>query len=194
MAVYALYIEKEVSYFGGVVVMGNTYHYLTAFGEPFRDAAVAEEVAEAEKTITTNEVAFVGWRTWGPTDGPIIDNIIRDAGPLSGVGFGAATQSMYREACALVTWPLERSAVLNRRRWLRKFIRLPSSPTGTFSSGVQSGQVAMTAAQQDAMVTSYANAVREVSIEGHELCTAAGDVPIGPAEVRPYLYTRQIGQ
>ncbi len=194
MAVYALYIEKEVDYFGGRKVMGNTYHYLTDFGEPFRDAAVAQEVADAEKLVTSSDVEFTAWRTWGPSDGPVIDNIIREGGELTGNGQAFPAPNMYREACALFVWPLPRSPVLNRRRWLRKFIRIPGAPDGAFPAAVASGQAAMLPASQALLVSSYADAVLTVNIEGHQLCTSTGDVPNGPAEVRPYLFTRQIGQ
>ncbi len=194
MAVFAVYIEKEVQYFGGAQLMGNTYHYKTGVGEPFNDAAFATALAAAEKNVTEGSVAFKSWRTWGPTDGPIIDNIIRDDGLLTGTGFGSAQPGQYKESCALFVWPLARSAVLNRRRWLRKFIRMGAGGSTPFQAAVLAGQAQIPAANQTAMLADYGNAIVNLGGFGHTLCTAFGDTPTGPAEIRPFLYTRQIGQ
>lgn len=194
MAVFAVYIEKEEEYFGGVRVFGNTYHYSTLPTATFNDAAIASAVAEAERQITQSAVTFTAWRTWGPTDGPVIDNIIRDDGALSGPGLAVDSASMYREACVLVRWPLERSAVLNRKRWLRKFIRLPGSQAQGWSSDVIGGYAALQQAFRDEIRAEYADPVTEIGIDGPALSTALGDLPTGPAEVMPYMYTRQIGQ
>jgi hypothetical protein len=194
MPVFAVYIEKEVDYFGGSQVMGNTYHYQTDPLEPFNDAGFAAAVADAEKTVTSSQVRFTGWRTWGPTDGPVIDSIIRDSGPLSGTGSQAAQVGMYAEACALFAWPLPRSPVLNRKRWLRKFIRMPGGGGVAWTPAIYAGQAKLTSAQKTAMLNGYGTPVMDPGFFGHQLCTADGVLTNGPAELRDYLYTRQIGQ
>lgn len=193
MAVFALYIEKQLPYFGGMEVFGNTYHYSTQAGEPFPDADLALFVAQQEQAITSSRVDFVGWRTWGPTDGAIIDNIIREAGEFSFPGLGPANAGAYNESCSLPTWPLPRSPVLNRQRWLRKFLRLGFGAS-TLSAGALEGSAPLPPANQ-AEIIAYADAVRSPPVLGIEdsLCTALGVEPNGPSTVRPYLFTRQIG-
>jgi hypothetical protein len=101
---------------------------------------------------------------------------------------------LYKEVCALFAWPLPRSPVLNRKRWLRKFIRMPAGGGSAFPSNVIAGQAAIPAASQTAMLADYGNAIVNLGGFGHSLCTASGVLPNGPAEVRPFLYTRQIGK
>lgn len=196
MAVFAVYIEKETAYFGAVVKFGNTYHYETTPGQTFNDETIATEVATAEQQVTQANVSFVGWKTWGPTDGTKLANIIRASGEFNFNGFSATNTSLYKEACALVVWEISRSPVLNRRRWLRKFLRCPSSPGGSLTAASVSGSDPIGSTIQQALVD-YGNAVKNVgpATDPLTLCTEAGDqVPIGTdAQVRPYLFTRQIG-
>jgi hypothetical protein len=195
MGVFAVYIEKEEAYFGGLRRFGNIYHFETSPGQIFDDDNIANTVAGLEKKITSNEVEFVAWRTWGPTDGPVIDSIIRDEGQLSGTGLAQATSSMYREVCFLVTWPLTRSALFNRKRWLRKFIRVPGVSSQSLVGGISSGTLPLTTALINEINTAYTAPINSIgTVDPLRLCTALGDVPTGPGTVRPYLYTRQIGQ
>jgi len=194
MAVFAVYIEKEEDYFGGKKRFGNIYHFETSPGQIFDDDNIANTVANLERKITSTEVDFVAWRTWGPTDGPVIDSIIREEGVLSGTGLGTSSGSMYREVCFLVTWPLDRSAVLRRKRWLRKFIRVPGLPTIALPSNVVAGVAALSAAAIADVNSNYTDPMNSIgTVDPLRLCTALGDVPNGPGTVRPYLFTRQIG-
>jgi hypothetical protein len=195
LGVYAVYIQKRESYHGAVRLFGNTYHYRTIPAQVFSDAAVALEVATAERSITSNDVEFVGWKTWGPTEGNDFDNVMREVGTFAFSGDGAAAGAMYREACLLAVWPLPRSPVYNRRRWLRKFIRLPN-PTTAFSANVMAGVDPIPTATQSLINSGYIQAVESVLTGGSqaELCTELGVDRSGPGLVRPYLFTRQIGK
>ena len=194
MAVFAVYIEKEVKYFGQARPIGNTYHYQTLPGQAFNDAGVVAEVVAAEKAILPSSVTFREARTWGPTDGEAFDNVMRETIPLSGVGAFTEPTSLYREACVLFVWPLPRSPVTNRRRWLRKFMRLAVAST-SMSPSVIAGIDPIPETQRQYLIDTYADAVTEVGgVETIGLCTADGAEPEGPPEVRPYYYTRQIGQ
>lgn len=196
MAVFAVYIKKEASYFGEVRPFGNTYHYKTAPGQVFNDQVVAEAVAAHEKAVTQASVTFTGWTSWGPTDGPALGNVIRENGPLSGPGAGAISPGTYREACALVVIEISRSPVLNRRRWLRKFLRNPGSAAAGMQTAVLQGSAPLTPALQADLVA-YGNNIKNISQGGTSvgLCTEQGaEVPLATdAQVRPYLFTRQIG-
>lgn len=195
MAVFAVYIEKEVDYHGAMRPFGNTYHYSTQTGEPFPDDELARFVANEERLVTASDVRFVRYRTWGPTDGPIFDNVMREEGTLNYFGAGADPSGAYREACSLVVWPLPRSPVTNRRRWLRKFLRLGFGSGSAPGPTVIEGSAPLPA-DAIASLVAYGDAVRSPGALGLEdsLCTEDGAEPNGPTEVRPYLYTRQIGQ
>ncbi len=197
MAVYAVYIKKQSQYFGSLQDFGNTYHYKTTPGEVFRDQALAEAIAAAERKVTQRTVTYLGWQTWGPTDGAPLANVMRESGPFAFTGDGIDTPQTYKEACALVVLPIARSAILNRRRWLRKFIRVPGEVSLALSSGTLSGAAPLSGALQAALVA-YGNAIKEITLltNAYTLCTEQGDgVPLATnAEVRPYLFTRQIGQ
>lgn len=196
MGVFAVYIKKEASYFGEVRPFGNTYHYKTAPGQTFNDEAVAEAVALEERKVTQGSVTFKGWTTWGPTDGPPLGNVIREQGTLTGVGQGPVANAMYREVCALVVIEIARSPILNRRRWLRKFLRNPGVVGDSLSDQMLAGAAPLGPAFQTGM-KAYGNAIKNISQGGTSvgLCTEAGDgIPLAtPAEVRPFLFTRQIG-
>lgn len=194
MAVFAVYIEKSVNFQGGARVFGNTYHFATDAAEGFPDETVAIEVANAERAITFNDINFVGWRTWGPTDGPEIDNVMREEGSLSGTGTAGTSVGLFREVCVLVSWPLPRSVPLNRRRWLRKFIR---SGTGNplISTAQAQGASPLTAAQKQSIIDNYASVVTSVgALEGIQLSNEQGVEPNGPPFVGDFLITRQIGR
>lgn len=195
MAVFGVYIEKEVDYFGRRRSMGNTYHYQTGTSQIFNDEAVARQVAEAEQTVTQASVRFTRWVTWGPTDGDSFDNVMREDGEFDFAGIGIQEGAQYREACLLCVWPLPRSETTNRKRWLRKFIRLGSAATALSDSQV-AGVNPLDPADIQYVFDNYIGPVTAVtsSADDTELCTADGDTPDKPGVVRPYLFTRQIGQ
>lgn len=197
MAVFAVYIEKETSYTGETRRLGNTYHYQTAAGQTFDDADVATFIKDQEVQITSADVDFVGWTTWGPTDGPAINNVIRDSGTFNEPGQGGLVPGMYAENCALVVQEISRSPVLNRRRWLRKFIRLAAIPGAGYNDSVLRGTAELDPAVRQAL-EDYLNAVSDVPSGGGSvfLSTENGDgISNGLGSVcRPYLITRQIGE
>lgn len=193
MAVFAVYIEKSAFFEGQERVFGNTYHYETDAGQTFDDEAIATSVAAAEKTFTFSVVDFLRWRTWGPTDGSAFDSVIRDEGSLSGSGAVAGGATVYPEVCALAVWPLPRSPVTNRKRWLRKFYRLALGPSDP-GANVSSGQGRYSAAQKDAFVAEFQPITRAVGLGTDiSLCTAAGDRAVSGVEIRDYVTTREIG-
>jgi hypothetical protein len=197
VGVFAVYIKKETRYFGEFRQFGNTYHYKTAPGQVFNDQTVAEAVAELERPVTDQNVNFTGWTTWGPTDGTALANVIRASGDLTGPGGGGTTDGLYKEVCALVVIEIGRSAVLNRRRWLRKFLRMPSAPGLSLPVTTMSGSQPIPASMVSAL-EGYGNGIKNISQGGTSvgLCTEKGDeIPLGtPAQVRPFLFTRQIGE
>lgn len=196
MAVFAIYIEKETEYFGERRKFGNIYHYRTAPGELFNDANVAQAVHDAEQNVLSPDADFVGWQSYGPTDGPVFDNVMREDGTFADSGNALAGASMYAEACLLCVWPLARSPVTNRKRWLRKFIRLGATAP-VFTDAQLRGADALTSTQLAYILTNYIEPVTTVTgVVGsdHPLCTEDGDTPEKPGLCRPFLYTRQIGQ
>lgn len=194
MPVVAVYIQKEISFEGAVRPFGNTYHYLVDDMNTLDDAALAAEIANQEKSITSLSVTFKGWRTWGPTDGSDFANVMRDSGLLSGVGSAAAATGSYREVCGLIVWPLARSETTNRRRWLRKFIRQMNLGT-TLTANQLQGTDPLTSTQITSINTAYTDQVlNNGPSAAYDLCTEEGDVPIAAGTVRPYLKTRDIGR
>ena len=187
--------RKETAYGGGVRPLGNTYHFQTQVGEPFDDQAVAEYVAEQERLIAPSQLTFSRWQTWGPTDGDPVANVMRESGELSGTGSAGSNQQIYKEVCSLIVWPLPRSQPLNRRRWLRKFMRMCVGPATSLSLDELNGSAPLTQENIDALLT-YANNVQTPPPLGLEssLCTKEGVEPNGDPIVRPFLVTRQIGR
>lgn len=196
MAVFAIYIEKETNYFGSMKKFGNLYHVKTDPGQLMADQTAAQALHDAEKAISSPSVKFTGWQSYGPTDGPEFDNVMREDGTFSDQGFAAEEGAMYAEACMLVVWPLPRSPRTNRKRWLRKFVRL-GVPTPSLSDAQVRAAAPLDNTQRQYVFDNYILPVTNVdgaAASTYELCTADGDTPDKPGEVRPYLYTRQIGQ
>ncbi len=196
MSVFAVYIKKESPYFGETRPFGNTYHYKTAPGQTFNDATVAAAVLAEERKVTQSTVQFKGWTTWGPTDGPALGNVIRQSGSVNQPGLATAAAGTYKEACALVVIEIDRSPVLNRRRWLRKFLRNPGIDGVSMNTDTLAGVAPIIPSIQAGLVA-YGNAIKNISQGGTSvgLCTEKGDeIPLATnAQVRPYLFTRQIG-
>lgn len=194
MAVFAVSIVKRTEYFGELREFGNTYHYKTEAIEAFPDRLVIEAIKEQERFVTDDEVQFVRGVSWGPTDGSRLENVMRESVEFSDVGQVASVTPMYKEACSLVVWPLDRSVPLNRRRWLRKFLRM--APGAPIASPSPVSGAAPLPGNSIAALEQYATAIRSLQVlaGSFQLCTDVGDEPNGPGIVRPYLYTRQIGR
>lgn len=196
MAVFAVYIKKETEYQGGLREFGNTYHYRTNSGQVFNDENVINSVADAERAVTSDKVTFVQGTTWGPVDGPQFNSVMRGSVELSGTGNSPSPAGMYKEACILAVWPMERSALTNRRRWLRKFLRMATIGV-SISAEEASGSAKIQESDLDIFVSAYVDPVTVVgglAGDGYELCNEDGQIPNAPGLVRPYYYTRQIGQ
>ena len=194
MAVFAVYIEKEENFQGGLKTFGNTYHFATDTGEPFDDALAIQQVADAEKAVTSPTINFTRGRTWGPTDGAQVDNVMREEVDISGPGVGPNGYFLYRELAVLVVWPMPRSVPLNRKRWLRKFLRV-AQIDGAAPEGRAYGIDPLGATYKDLIIANYANPVTDLATLGNfRLCNEEGVTPNADPIVRDYLVTRQIGR
>lgn len=192
MAVFALRVVKQAAFEGSFREFGNTYHYRTNPDEPFEDASVANQVAEAERQVTSNAIEFIRWETWGPTDGTEFDNVLRESGALDGFGAIALSVPLMREYGALVTWPLPRSPITNRKRWLRKFLR--SAPGGSLTTAQAETGGPLPAANLAAL-EDYAATVRDITSVGlftYPLVNDAGEGTTDPGVAREYMTTREI--
>ena len=196
MAVFAVYIEKSTTYRNEENRFGNTYHYQTDFGDQFDDAEVAQFVHDQEQPVTQGIVNFVGWRTWGPTDGTAADNVIRESGVFADAGGAPTEANMYVTNAAVPIVEVQRAPVTNRRRYLWKFIRNPSVDLAAWTANQLRGIDPMPQEVQDALLA-YAQAVTNFTTSGGSnitLCNAQGDATAVAADwtVNPYLRTRQI--
>lgn len=194
MAVFATRIIKEAEFQGAMRRFGNTYHYNAPLSAPFNDQEIGEGLADLEGTITSSSVRFVGWQTWGPTDGDAVDNVMREDGELDFTGDGMAQTDVFREVCMLLVWPLPRSEVRNRKRWLRKFIRMAAPSDNDLSAGVYAGVDPIDSNAVSSVEASYLEPVRSTFFADLELSTDDGTETTGPGVVRPYMITRQIGK
>lgn len=189
MAVFAAEITKRRSIRGSQEEFANVYHYSTNVAEAFDDDAVINALAAAEKLVHSGDVAFVRGRTWGPTDGPAFDNIIRETFDLTGSGSVTGSGSIHVEGVVVVRWDLPRSPATNRRRWLRKYLHV-GILNGTVTSAVTSGAVEIPTANRAAYVT-YAQTVQNLTGAGsseYQLCTADGAEYVPNTErVMPYV-------
>lgn len=195
MAVFAVRIRKSTLFEGSTREFGNTYHYKTSALEPFQDLAVATALKNQERLVMASDVTFLGWETWGPTDGSQFNNVMRESGVFNENGQGINTPAMYKEVAAVVAWPLPRSPSTNRKRWCRKFIRIPGNGTSQVNQAQAEGESPLSGAQLTAL-EAYGSAVRSITANALtvQLCTDDGTETTGAAQVRPFLKTREIGR
>lgn len=191
MATFAVYIEKRMRFKGTDNTFGNTYHYEQETTDPFQDVGVINAVADAEAAIMDQSVEFVRGTTWGPTDGPEVDNVIRETVELDQVAaFAAPTTFAYRTCALLVSWPMPRTEVLNRRRWLRKFIR----PVGglDLTSEQKAGVEPVPQEVKDFVLSNYAEPIRVVTLSTATLANEQGVEHNGAPFVGDFVTTRQV--
>jgi hypothetical protein len=196
LGVYACNIQKDISFKGGMENVGNTYHHEVDDTTPPGDAVWADLVNTlvlAESAWLPNEVKFTRATVWGPTDGPTIDNVIQfDTDPAGDGDITGVVIGTYRTVAALMVWELPRSPVLNRRRWLRKFMR----PVDAFiqDAGARHGVGPIPATTIQQMEGGYGANVTELALPNGPafLCTSQGVRPISPPSMRAFVTTRQI--
>jgi hypothetical protein len=194
MAVFAVAIKKSVVWRGGGAEFSNVYHYNTNVGQTFEDRVVIDALVAAEKTIYDQGVSFVSARTYGPTDGTQADNVMREVVDLGGKGAAFDSATNYREGAWLIQWPLTRSPVLKRKRFLRKWVHTRYSSLFN-ADGVSSGATAAPFAALQPL-RDYAAVAAEPRIGAgtYNLCTKKGDQFQAPAVVFPFYEHRQFGR
>ncbi len=193
MAVFAVRIIKSTIFEGERREFGNTYHFRTTTGQIFLDQGVAEECASAEKPISSADVRFDRWETYGPTDGPRIDNVMREAGTLpTGIGSLNLASPLMKEYGALVVWPLPRAPVTNVKRWLRKFLRSAPGDALTTTQAKEGGPLSASA---KANLATYAARIADLTVGTvtYSYSSEEGTLPIAPGLGRDFMTTREIG-
>lgn len=193
MAVFGLQTRKEIQYQGALSPFGNTYHFETLAGQVFNDSAVADQVIALERNVTSSRVRFTGWTTFGPTDGTALENVIREDGIVNLSGFGSLQNGVYNECCSLIVWPMPRSPILNRKRWMRKFLRLGFGGAQLTAAEAQ-GEAPLNGALKT-VLTDYATGLLNIQSGGAQLAltTREGTNSNDPPVVRDYVFTRDIG-
>lgn len=193
MTVFACSVTKEVQWRGGPAEVSNVYHYKVGALESFDDNGLIDELVRLEKTVYGNTVTFTKARTWGPTDGSMADNKMREVRALTGTGAAAVATPFYPELAVMIYWPLGRYGIRNHPQYLRKWHHFMHGK-GLSTDGTRfTGTV-------DATLQAYITGVTSVDPSGvagpWALCTADGEheAPIGGGKVYPYLEHRQIGR
>ena len=194
MPVYAIYTNKRAFYRDHEEDMGNTYHY--KFPTPATDEELTEvldRIITLEQSITPNEINFIGGTAWGPTDGPEVDSVMRIDVERDLTGDLLEQFASYATASLNIRWPLPRSPLLNRKRWLRKYMRQCGVPSVT--SREAQGRDPISAAAKGDISSRYVNSIHPLgftSLPDLSLCTADGVEALGPGVVRNFYTTRQM--
>jgi hypothetical protein len=194
MAVFAVAIKKSCQWRGAAAEFSNVYHYNTLPSQGFGDRDVIDALVAAEKLVHDVGVSFVEARTFGPTDGTQADNVMREVVDLGGTGQYGEDQAAYREGAWLIQWPLTRSPVLKRKRFLRKWVHSRAAALLTTSNSTSGTSPASFASLQP--LRDYAAVAAEpvVAAGSYNLCTKDGAVFQGPGVVFPYYEHRQFGR
>lgn len=162
MPIVAVSINKTMPFQGAQEVFSNVYTMDS--GPDLSDdwSGVAQDLADLEQTIHASVVEWQDYRVWN-LEGTQIERVIIDAGDLTGEG-QLVGDNVYHECAVLVRWPLTRSPVLRRRRWLSKWLHVCAlSPSSAESVGGY-GPIPQTA--RDLILNSYAIPLREYGSDG----------------------------
>lgn len=191
MAVFACYIQKKMHFAGTMDNhFGNTYHFTDEMGV-LDPATLVNQVADIERALLGVDVDFVKGVVWGPTDGPIADNIIQDEIQLSGTG-DVAAMDVYKEICPVFRWDLPRSETTNRRRWLRKYLRGVGAMT-SLTTEMKEGREPLSDSLKQSLIDLYADPMKRLAFnDDFVLCTADGTENTGTAYVSDFLRTRRL--
>lgn len=154
--------------------------------------AVAEKIANLEKSIMHEGARWVRYTVWNAT-GSKNDRIIIDAGDLDGTGT-LPDPGVYRECAVLVTWSLPRSPVLKRYRRMSKWIHCIGGGPANIDSAPR-GDIQLPQAFRDSIITKYAEPMRDLSslpapFNTVEFRNVDGTSPGAPA-VHPWIEHRQ---
>lgn len=152
MPVVALSITKRTTFQGASEEFSNVYTLDSGVDFSNDWSAVANDVADLEKAIMSQQVTFVSYRVWN-IGGTPSQNVIIDAGDLTGTGSQGAIPP-YKECAVLIRWPLTRSPILRRRRWLSKWLHCVSLPLSSASEA--NGTLPISQADRDRILANYA--------------------------------------
>jgi hypothetical protein len=190
VSIYACSITKSTTWRGSYEEFSNVYHYnmgaFNAAGGSWQ--SWAEGLANAERPIFDNAVAFKSYRWWGPIGDPAT-SVTQALGDLTGFGSMISGYETYKELAVVLAWPLARSAATGRKRFLRKYLHTCDIGVASASAGTQGGPLGLDFKNQ---VIAYANVVDDMSWSvGGTICAPQGDGPTGAPYVLPYAHIRQ---
>lgn len=188
MPIVALAIEKEVTFQGAANRYSNVYTLDSGLADLSDDwSGVANAIKDIEASVMTSDVTFRGYRVWN-LGGSAAERVIVDAGDLAGAGAGGGGNA-YMECAVLVRWPLSRSPVLRRRRWLSKWLHCPSLVNSTLDA--VKGKTQLAPSDVANIKTKYVDAISDfIAVDGTHFSDATGEVP-GEGFVKPWLEHRQ---
>lgn len=191
MPIVAMSIEKSLQFQAQEERVSNVYTLDS--GVDFNDdwGGVAEAIAGLEASISASDVVARSYTVWNLADAEI-DRVIIDAGDINVPGT-LPTDSLYKECAYLFRWPLSRSPVLKRRRWLSKWLHTGRSLSGT--NAHRSGQAPLTQSEMDNALASYAAPLNNFGtvFPGYSsvvFCDAQGERPGAPF-MKPFVEHRQ---
>jgi hypothetical protein len=193
LPIYAVAIEKQVSFRLANQPFANVYHYEGATLTAANATALANSVKTKEVDLHSLDVTFIHYRVWSAGGTPASNNMIAQ-GNLSGTGNQASNTSMDRERAVLVQWP----AGVNIRGQpvtLKKWYHSCGSCAGiTFPASLLQNTAEIPAANRTTIATA-ANALLSDSVGGnvYNLVAASGRPATGTCVAHRFLEHHQLG-
>lgn len=192
MPIYAIAIEKAVSFRGATQPFSNVYHYRVAAGAAPNWTPVLDELVAIEKQLHAAAVSFVQARIW-TAGGTKEQNQMVEERALSGTGAGSTHAAMDRERALLIRWPAGKDS-RGKAVYLRKWFHCCGSAAGvTFSDAILQNTAQIPQSNRDGIMVE-ANKLRLIGLADEFLLVAAsGREHTGPGQCHPYLEHHQLG-
>lgn len=189
MPIVAMQLNKVTGWQGGQEQFSNVYTLNSGvdFSDNWRQVAI--DLATVEAAVSSTEITAESYTVWN-LEGTKIERVILDAGDISVPGT-RAPDGLYKECAYLVRWPLSRSPVLRRRRWLSKWVHTGTAFGGTNTH--RSGETPLSETAMNSFLDSYARPISSgaaFTLPGVVFCDGNGEEP-GEPFMKPYLEHRQ---
>jgi hypothetical protein len=194
MAIFAVSMDKAVTFRGANQLFSNVYHYQGVLPDAAQAAAIASHLRSLEGPFHSSDVGFIRYKVWSAGGSSTANQMIAQ-GNLTGVGTQTVDTNMDRERAVLIRFP-NGTDVRGRPVYLRKWYHSCGSCSGVAfnAAGIYQNTAQITSGNR-ATIATAADAFRSITVGGvtYTLCSKRGINAASAAQCHAYLEHHQLG-